>query len=164
MPLKLSPALSSKLKLDFLNGFRLKPPLKMKTTYDPNYLWNSFYKMPPYRSHTYPQNSDNPGFIELLWKAVRSLGLTVMGHVISKYRSLNFKITFSSKDRRNGSRKKQILGPQSVLTWGHTPELYHRQKLQALFIYLFICLFIYFCLLSSGLHPWHMEVPRLGVQ
>ena len=28
-----------------------------------------------------------------------------------------------------------------------------------LFIYLFVCLFIYFL----GLHPWHMEVPRLGV-
>ena len=29
------------------------------------------------------------------------------------------------------------------------------------FIYLFIYLFIYFCFL--GLHPQHMEVPRLGV-
>ena len=29
-----------------------------------------------------------------------------------------------------------------------------------LFIYLFVCLFIYFL----GLHPWHMEVPRLVVK
>ena len=31
------------------------------------------------------------------------------------------------------------------------------------FLFIFYFFFAFFCLFS-GLHPWHMEVPRLGVQ
>ena len=32
------------------------------------------------------------------------------------------------------------------------------------FIYLFIYLILFYFICFLGLHPWHMELPRLGVQ
>ena len=61
---------------------------------------------------------------------------------------------YFNKTLKNEKKKTLQLNPQE----GHEVSLYRTQVSS---IFLFVCSFVFVFL---GLHPWHMEVPRLGVK
>ena len=49
--------------------------------------------------------------------------------------------------------------------WQTSTDMYRLQEFSISFLsFFFLFLFFFFFIVFLGLHPWHMEVPRLGVR
>ena len=66
----------------------------------------------------------------------------------------HFKVLVKERKRRIYHRNVCDLQGLKYLLSGPLQEKF--------WVFLVVCLFVCFCFL--GLHPWHMEVPRLGVE